>query len=275
VHRHSQNAHSHKVKALAESQTFNSNRFVYPSNQPVSNSMTKLAYLDNTYQFTADATIVDITQSERGTSLILDSTIFHPQGGGQPADIGVIRCSDKTFNVTDCRLTENGNVHHFGEFESESMKVGDNVALQIDSDRRQLHARLHSAGHLLDIAVRKCGIPDLVPTKGYHFAAGSNVEYDGTLPNAAEWILPLQQACEALIAENVSVVAETLNPGDAMERGIWAPPGKPARVIEFTNYLQDSCGCGGTHVSTSGEIGQITVRKIKSKKGVTKISYAL
>ena len=58
---------------------------------------------------------------------------------------------------------------------------------------------------------------------------------------------------------------------EAKKRGIWAPPGKSARIVNFKGYK--SSGCGGTHVKSTGEIGRVTIRKISSKKGKTRIAY--
>ena len=139
--------------------------------------MTRLDYLENTYLFQSSAKLIEILDTERGVALVLDCTVFHPQGGGQPADTGIIKSETGEFVVTDTRLNENGIIYHFGEFTHGSINNGDTVRLEIDQNARILHARLHSAGHLIDIAVRKAGLTNLIPTKGYHFTNGANVEY--------------------------------------------------------------------------------------------------
>lgn len=54
-------------------------------------------------------------------------------------------------------------------------QVGQAVSLRVDEAARRLHARLHSAGHALDAAMRTVGRTDLVPSKGYHFPDNPNV----------------------------------------------------------------------------------------------------
>lgn len=76
--------------------------------------MTKLIYLDDTYLFEKEAVIVEIKENERGKAVILNETIFYPQGGGQPADKGEIISGDNIFVVNDVRLDETGTVWHFG-----------------------------------------------------------------------------------------------------------------------------------------------------------------
>ena len=145
--------------------------------------------------------------------------------------------------------------------------------MKIDQDKRILNAKLHSAGHLLDCAVTKLGIENLKPTKGFHFPDGPYVEYEGIVENPAELIPELEKTVNNLIAQDLKTEKTDLSPEEAEKQGVWAPPGKPARIVNFTGF--STCGCGGTHVNSASEIGKITIRKIKSKKGITKIAYSV
>ena len=233
--------------------------------------MTKLNYLEDTYRSESEAVVKEIKDTERGKAIILDQTIFYPQGGGQPADQGKICTKEAVFMVTDVRMDEDGTAYHFGEFEKGELSEGDTVNLQIDMEKRLQNAKLHSAGHLLDAAVEKLGITDIKPVKGFHFPEGPYVEYEGTLENPQDYIPKIEEAVNELIAENVELEKEELSYDEAEKKGIWAPPGKSARIVNFKGYK--SCGCGGTHVKSAGEIGKITIRKISSKKGKTRIAY--
>lgn len=235
--------------------------------------MTKLNYLDDTYLFKSEAIFVEIKENENGKAIILDETIFYPQGGGQPADNGKIISGNNIFAVSDVRLDEAGTVWHFGEFKNGEFTQGDKVILKIDKDRRILNAKLHSAGHLLDCAVSELGIKNLHPTKGFHFFDGPYIEYDGTIENPAGIIPALQKNVDDLILQNLIVERKDLSSEEAQTKGIYAPAGKSARVVNFAGF--SICGCGGTHVNSASEIGKITIRKIKSKKGKTKIAYSV
>lgn len=235
--------------------------------------MTSLLYLDNTYLFESSATVLRTEQTEHGLAIVLDQTIFYPQGGGQPADHGLMKCDNGMFDVQDARLDSKGVVYHFGVFESGTFNDGDAVDLSVDQDRRLLHARLHSAGHLLDDAVVRVGIERIVPTKGFHFAEGPYVQYDGVIEEPSQYVEAVEQAVNQLVTDDLQTFTEVLSPEQAAEQDIAAPPGKSARIVWF-----DGCqkiGCGGTHVRTTSEIGKIGIRKISSKKGVTKISYEI
>lgn len=75
---------------------------------------------------------------------------------------------------------------HVGTFSKDGdiFEKGTGVNLQVDGEKRRLYARIHSAGHLLDIAVRRCRLTQLSPGKGYHFATGAYVEYIGIIDNS-------------------------------------------------------------------------------------------
>ena len=233
--------------------------------------MTKLNYLNDTYIFESNAFFVEIKENEKGKAVTLDETIFYPQGGGQPADKGQIISNDAVFIVNDVKLDENGIVWHFGEFENGEFRKKNKVILKIDKDRRINNAKLHSAGHLLDCAVTKMGIENLEPIKGFHFPDGPYVEYKGLIEDFVDIILELEKTVNDLIVENLQIEKQNLSPEEAKKQGVWAPQGKSARIINFAGF--SNCGCGGTHVNFASEIGKIIIRKIKFKKGITKIAY--
>ena len=112
-----------------------------------------------------------------------------------------------------------------------------------------------------------------MPTKGFHFPAGPYVEYEGVVENGADLIPALEKKINELVGLDLIVEDKSLTSEEAEQQGIWAPEGKSARVVNFQGFPH--CGCGGTHVRSAKEIGSVVVRKIKSKKGKTRISYAL
>ena len=101
------------------------------------------------------AKILGVSEENGKIILELDQTIFYPQGGGQPYDQGVIENASEVFNVEEVRYVE-GIVKHIGT--GYSFQVGEEVTLKVDESRRKLHMRLHSGGHLLDMAINKIGL---------------------------------------------------------------------------------------------------------------------
>lgn len=94
-----------------------------------------------------------LSDGERGT-IFVDETPFYATSGGQEADHGVIKCGDGEFVVEDVKKMLGGKIGHIGYMAKGMMKVGDQVTLTVDSQRRVLCARNHSATHLLQKALR-------------------------------------------------------------------------------------------------------------------------
>jgi len=232
--------------------------------------MTELLYLSDTYLFHAQANILEISSDEFGDYVVLDQTIFYPQGGGQPADNGSINADNFSFKVSHVVLTPESKVRHYGE-SSGDLAQGE-VNLSVDESRRVHNAKLHSAGHLLDCAVAELGLK-IKPTKGFHFPVGTYVEYEGVLEDGNQYRKPLEAIINRMVEDDIPIIVKDLNSKQAEEEGIKAPEGKSARFVEFSGHV--GCGCGGTHIGSSKGLGRIVIRKLKSKKGNTKISYAL
>lgn len=229
--------------------------------------MTELLYLSDTYLFEALGIVEEISENEHGSYIILDRTIFYPQWGGQPSDIGTILSESWIFEVKKVRLDEHGWVYHFGNMLSGNMTPWETVDLKIDTATRIQNAKNHSAGHLIDIAISNIGL-DWEAKKWYHFPEWSYVEYSGDL-NQEENILieTLNSELSKLIEKNIKVNISEPN------ISILTPHGKKARHVAYDGTL--GCGCGGTHVRSSLEIGSIVIRKIKMKDGMIRVSYSV
>jgi Ser-tRNA(Ala) deacylase AlaX len=152
---------------------------------------TEHLYYRDTYDFSCEAKVLlikDLDLEKRTKLVVTDQTVLHPQGGGQPADTGIIRTKDKriVFKVEHVQKPNKDSLYieHIGKFEdggSESFS-DQSVEIVVDEDKRRLHARIHSAGHLLDSAFAVLGWTQLEPSKGYHFPEGPYVEYIGNIP---------------------------------------------------------------------------------------------
>ncbi|KAI9113995.1 hypothetical protein K1719_015246 [Acacia pycnantha] len=249
-------------------------------------SSTKLDYYDDMWRLQSTATLLSHLKGDDGrNALILDHTIFYPQGGGQPADTGFIRISgsDCKFVVQDVR-SKDGIVFHYGIFENLGQEVehkvetGREVTLVVDDNRRKLNSRLHSAGHLLDICLPKIGLGHLEPGKAYHFPDGPWVEYKGTIPQneMQNKQKDLEQEANGLISVGGKVYVAILPYDEAavLCGGClpdYVPKGSTPRIVRIGDT--PGCPCGGTHVSDISDIGCIKVSQIRSKKGSTKLYY--
>ncbi|KAJ4378599.1 hypothetical protein N0V85_008962, partial [Neurospora sp. IMI 360204] len=123
-------------------------------------------------------------------AVVAEKTIFHPQGGGQPSDEGVMtKGDDSVFRVSTVRMDaiNDGQVLQFGRFDSSSankFQGGDTVEQSIDVDKRLLYSRLHTAGHALGAAVRhflEKEIPGFDELKASHFPDSASCEFQGSI----------------------------------------------------------------------------------------------
>lgn len=200
--------------------------------------------------YTSDATeclarVVNCSGEADGRYAIeLDRTLFHPQGGGQPADRGWI----DELTVESVVARGESIVH----IVSQPLPPGE-VAIRVDADARQLHARLHTAGHLLGQAGERSGWQ---PVKAHHwpgegritFAAGANA----SLPEASA----LLRQVEVWQAEN-------------LRRQVSFAEGR--RKVGFGDM--PGYACGGTHVTSLSELGKVVITQVKMKKGQMIVSY--
>ena len=208
-------------------------------------------------------------------SVILDQSVFYPQGGGQPFDNGIIKNENAVFNVKEVRFIE-GQVHHIGTYEKGTFSLGDKVNCIVEKERRQLNTRLHSAGHLVDMGLKELG-KLWKPGKGYHFPNGPYVEYLAENNTFDENLkTELENKCNEIIGRNIDTNIKFMDKSEMHKYCAFVPDflpeGKPARVVFYGDF---GIPCGGTHCKNLSEILKIGIRKIKREKDVIKVSYEL
>ena len=238
---------------------------------------TKLIYLEDMGLLELDARVLGVHEEEGRVVVVLDQTVFYPQGGGQPFDQGYIKSETATFRVEEVRFAE-GVVKHIGGFEVGTLQGGESIHCVVDAERRALHARLHSAGHVIDLALQQMPVT-WAPGKGYHFPQGPYIEYVGSIEEAGDievFRKTLEEKANEIVARG-DLVTIRFMPKEEMYTVCkhvpdFLPPNKPARVVM---YGESGIPCGGTHVSNLGTIGPIVVRKIKKEKDVIRVSYSL
>ncbi len=244
---------------------------------------TKLFYLEDFTRLTCEAGVVSVTQENGKDIVMLDATVFYPQGGGQPYDTGVIESAAGKFVVEEVRMVDN-IVRHIGHFDGNSelgnrvskWKPGFQVRCRVDAARRLLHSRIHSAGHLVDWAVAELKPAWTPDPRGYHYPNGPYVTYIGSLPGEDKEKLKndIEEACDRRIAAGEEVSIRFMNQ-DGMKKISRSvpdlPDGKPGRVIMFGNHF--GVPCGGTHVRNLSEIHGLAIRKIKQEGMNIRIGY--
>ena len=116
---------------------------------------TELQYLSDP-SLLGNAEIIGIEETDYGSGIILDQTIFYPQGGGQPCDHGYLVVDTQKIAVISVRF-DSGLVYHFTKETSTDVAVGAQVELHVDQGRRELNSKIHTGGHLIDTAMINCG----------------------------------------------------------------------------------------------------------------------
>jgi alanyl-tRNA synthetase len=202
---------------------------------------------------TGKATVLQITANGVGGNVILDRTIFVPQAGGQPCDLGTIG-GVAVIHVEAPKETPDIIVHTVASLEE--LVVGAEADLRIDAPRRQLNSRQHTCGHLIAALVEEI-LPSAKAVGGHHWPGEGRVEFafEGTLPANFE------QAVEAAIANAITTdmpIKRTLSNEDV-------------RFVQIGNY--PALRCGGTHCWHLKGIGSISLRGIKQKKDRLRIGY--
>eukprot|EP00930_Biecheleria_cincta_P014308 TRINITY_DN12369_c0_g2_i1.p1 TRINITY_DN12369_c0_g2~~TRINITY_DN12369_c0_g2_i1.p1 ORF type:complete len:451 (+),score=83.80 TRINITY_DN12369_c0_g2_i1:175-1527(+) len=252
--------------------------------------ITNPVYHTDSYLFRLDnCKVVDFAESSDETAqdgqkpfnVVLDRTIFHPQGGGQPGDKGTITAQVEgesrglaPLAINRVSLQAGGAVVHnclvdASDAEAWQAAINDGIAIvccNVDEIWRRESARLHSAGHLIDAAVDAAGCK-WIAGKGYHFPDGPSVEYK-VGPESRQIDMGNGEEKDAILKE-LQAGVDLLTVGAAPVRVSYKDD---VRYVEMGGV---ECPCGGTHVKDTSEIGQIVITKIKKKKGNIKISYSV
>ncbi|MFB6204489.1 MAG: alanyl-tRNA editing protein [Candidatus Nanohaloarchaea archaeon] len=227
--------------------------------------MTELLYLpDRNYDKEFEA---EVTKTrEMDGYIVLDRTLFYPEGGGQPADRGVISWEGEEREVTDVK--KNGSeVRHFVEGD-DLPEPGTEVHGTIDWDRRYKHMRMHTAQHLLSwVVLQRYGAS----------TAGNQIHEDRSRIDFAPVefdegdIETIEKQVNAFIQKDLEVEKESMSRDrveSEVEEGrtnldLIPDSVDPLRVVVIGD--EDLCPCGGTHVDSLGEIGGINITNRISK----------
>ncbi|MEM9191730.1 MAG: alanine--tRNA ligase [Myxococcota bacterium] len=212
--------------------------------------------------------VSSLAEGEDG-EIIVAETPFYAESGGQVGDQGVIVTeSGLAFRVTDTQRPVDGLWVHRGSVKNGSVRIGDEVDLQVDGDLRSQTRRNHSATHLLHYALRTV-LGSQAMQKGSLVGPDRlRFDFSATRPLTAEEIRRIEDLVNAKILENAPVETEVLPMAEAKERGaIGIFEEKYGEVVRMLTMTSDSVElCGGTHALRTGDIGLF---KILSDGGVS------
>ena len=226
--------------------------------------MTDLLFRTDPYQREASARVAGLTE-EGG--IVLDRTLFYPTGGGQPGDSGTLLSEHGEIAIATA-VKGQGDAVVLVPSEPVSLPpVGAEVTQRLDWDRRFAHMQMHTALHLLSVAIP-------LPVTGGQIGAGKG-RLDFLMPEPPEDRDAVEAELNALIARDLPVSEDWIdeadldaNPGLVKTMSVQPPRGagriRLVRIGEGERQV-DLQPCGGTHVARTGEIGPARLGKIENK----------
>ena len=226
---------------------------------------TEPLFRDDAYLKTAEAKVLHVT--DRG-GIILDRTIFYATSGGQPGDTGYLhfpRGGNIEIAATVTGETKD-EIVHVPVADEMVPKVGESLRLAIDWERRHRLMRMHTACHLLTVI---CPYPITGAAVG---PDESRVDFD--IPDAAlskaeatDKLMELVSADHPIFTRWITDEELAANPGLVKSKNVRPPSGtgRIRLVCIGEEGRVDSQPCGGTHVKSTGEVGEIHIGKIEKK----------
>ena len=213
-----------------------------------------------------DGVPVDKVQAGEEAIVVLDSTPFYAESGGQAGDIGILESAAGEFKVRDTRKLQPEVHGHYGVLESGTLAVGDVVNAHVDARNRAQTMRNHSATHLMHKALRMV-LGGHVAQKGSLVdAEKTRFDFSHNAPLTQDEIRRVEAIVNHEILENQATEARTMPYDEALSHGAVAlfgeKYGDEVRVLGIGSSREL---CGGTHVTRTGDIGLF---KIVSEGGV-------
>ena len=236
---------------------------------------TEKLFYDDQGRTEFEAVVLDVLDAEEGYDVVLDQTMFYPEGGGQPADRGQLTVGETTVDVEDVQEADGVVLHRT---DADPGK-GEFVTGQVDGDRRGRLRAHHTATHLIGHAAREV-LGDHVRQAGAQKGTDSarlDVRHFERI--SREEVKAIERVANELVRDDVSVrqewpdrnEAEAEHGFDLYQGGV--PPGTNVRLIHVGNA--DVQACAGTHVNRTGEIGVVNVLKTEPvQDGVERIVFA-
>jgi len=236
---------------------------------------THAIYLEDSYTKEMDANVLEVyPEGEKRWRVILELTVFYPMGGGQPTDQGTLTAegwSGKVYMV----MMKDGEIGHFVESDTPPT-VGTTVHGVIDWTRRYQNMRVHSAGHVVDLAMYGLSYSPktLVPMKGDH-GKKPYIVYQGVLGKDIRQ--ELEEKSNELVAKAINLTTAFVPFDELQKDAIYLQPGLPTNkpLRKLTLEGVGSVADGGTQVKNTSEVGNITIPQVSEENGNTVVVYRI
>ncbi len=203
--------------------------------------------------------VEEIPEGER-VELVVATTPFYAESGGQVGDTGTIESGSGRMRVEDTQKPVDGLVVHLGTVTLGTLRCGQQVELRVDAEKRAATVRNHSGTHLFHWALRKV-LGEQVTQAG-SLVAPDRLRFDFTHdePLGEDQVREIEDLVNGLILENVPARHEIKSHQQALEEGAIAifeeKYGDQVRVVSFGPSVEL---CGGTHAKATGDIGSFRI----------------
>jgi len=232
---------------------------------------TRMLYYDYPFMMEFDAEVI---HSENG-KVVLDGTVFYPEGGGQESDLGVLIADGKEHKVQRVQKLGKVIIHEMGS----DIPKGTKVHGKLNVERRKALMRHHTATHLLLGSARQVLGDHIWQAGALKTAEYGRLDISHYKMITDEEIAKIERIANEKVLEGIPVTATEMDRKEAEKTYGFAlyqggvPVSKSVRVIEIEDF--DVQGCGGTHLTNTNQIGMIKIlRRIGIQDGVERIEFA-
>ena len=235
-------------------------------------------YRADQYLIQNRARVLEVAEVEGCDSIVCDASVFFPEGGGQPSDIGTVSCGDAVFNILraeDESLED--DVWHVTDAPAGTFAVGDEVELTIDWDNRFCNMQRHLGEHMLSGTMHTLfgGV-----NRGFHMGEDYitiDIELDGRMLSEEELDLA-EQTVNAAIWADLPVSIDYFDDYEAslvMPVRKQVPHDGEVSVVTVGELPDpyDCIACCGTHPDSSGQVGLLAIYKLEPNKGMNRIYF--
>ncbi|MCA0440173.1 MAG: alanine--tRNA ligase [Proteobacteria bacterium] len=251
------------------------------------NQFTGYEHLSGTAKIVAlyvDGISVAALKAGQNGVVVLDSTPFYAESGGQVGDQGVITAGSARFAVQDTQKIKADVYGHHGVLSEGTLNVGDTVQAQVDGAERAATMRNHSVTHLMHKALREV-LGDHVQQKGSLVnAERTRFDFTHNTPVTAAQITEIERLVNAEVLANSATQARVMDIESAQKTGAMMlfgeKYGESVRVLDIGSSREL---CGGTHVARTGDIGLFKVvaeggvaagvRRVEAVTGANALAY--
>ncbi|PSP94579.1 alanine--tRNA ligase [Halobacteriales archaeon QS_4_62_28] len=232
-------------------------------------------YYEDQQRVEFEAVVLDVFERENGDfDVVLDQTMFYPEGGGQPPDHGTISTDDVTGNITDVQIHD-GVILHTCDADP---GTGEFVRGQVDAARRRRLMRHHTATHVVIHSARQVLGEHVRQAGAQKGVDSSRIDISHYESITREQVKAIERRANEIVTNNVPVTqewpdrheAEARHGFDLYQGGI--PTGEQIRLIHVAEDVQ---ACGGTHVARTGDMGTIKLLNTERiQDGVIRLTFA-